>query len=194
MSELIDGPGILAAIHYVRDFYGNIARMLQAADLPLADRHWTPHGQSWKAVPKCDRSLSGSEYWMPHFVVRQYLRNDVKASKELLTLAVIPHDPVDKEIEQPLCLAARVHTNAATNDDVYWLPLMQLRRTEGLGNPNQIVRIRRNDLRPDSPRLHAWDALVSGEEMISIMVPLVQIVDEGALVERLINPILAPTF
>lgn len=179
MTESIDGKEILAAIHYVREFYEHIARMLATADHDLSTMGWTAHGDSWKAVPKHDRSLGRAKYWMPHFVLRQYFRNSDPA--ELLTIAAIPHDPVDGRIEQPLCLASRMRCQKPATDDIYWVPLMQLRRKAGLGDYGKVMRIRRADIESKPARMQAWDTLVLDDELLSLVVPLVSIVDEASL-------------
>jgi hypothetical protein len=179
MTEPLDGKAILAAIHYVREFYEHIARMLGTADHIVGIMGWNVHGEGWKAVSKRDRSLRSVEYFMPNFVIRQYFR--VSDPTELLTIAAIPHDPVDGQIEQPLCLVSRVRWRKTATDDIYWVPQMQLRRTAGLGDYGKVMRIRRDDIEVKPARMQAWDALVINDELLSLVVPLVSVVDEESL-------------
>lgn len=191
MTESLDGKSILAAIHYVREFYEHIARMLGSADQIVATMGWNVHNDGWKAVDKRDRSLRGVEYFMPNFVVRQYFR--VSDPTELLTIAAIPHDPVDGRIEQPLCLVSRVRWNKTATDDIYWVPQMQLRRIAGLGDYGKVLRIRRDDIEVKPARMQAWDALVVNNELLSLVVPLVSVVDEESL-RAMLSELMAATF
>lgn len=189
----IDGRAVLEAIHYVRDFYRTSAKLLQAADGLVAEHGWVPHGAAWKAIPRAERSLWGPDRWLPHYVLRQYHREQGQGSKELLTLAVIPYDPVDQRIEEPLCLASRMRP-LTDGDEVYWLPLQQLRTKDGIGPLGVVRRIRRDDLNPKPTRLAKFAECVGNGELLSTAVPLVSVVDEQALFSRVLAPIVAAEY
>lgn len=179
MTEPVDGKKIFGTIQYVRDFYRHVTRLLQAADPIVGIDGWEVQRDSWKAVPTHDRSVRGVERWLPHFVVRQYFRRRDPA--EVLTLAAIVHDPIDERIDEPLFLAARLRWRTTVTDDIYWIPLMQLRRIGGIGDHGRVVRIRKEHIEPKPHRSSAWDALVVDDELLSVVVPLVGVVDEATL-------------
>ena len=191
----IDGREVLKAMHYVRDFYSTAARMLQAADGLVADQGWVPHGAKWKPIPWPEASLASPNRWMPHYVVRQYRREQGSETeaRELLTIGVIPYDPIDQRIEEPLCLASRMRPRT-DGDEVYWLPQQQLRTKGSIGPFGVVRRIRRDDLIPKPHRLAMFAECVEGDELLSIAVPLVSVVDEQALLSRVLAPILAAEY
>jgi hypothetical protein len=189
-----DGKAVLAAVNYVRELYSNTSRLLLAADSPLAERGWAPHGSSWKPIPQSRGTLAKPDRWLPHYVIRQYYREDEPQTKEeLLTIAVIPFDPVDNRIEEPLCLASRVR-RMVDDDKVYWIPQVQLRCEAGIGPLGEVRRITRDMLAPKQARLNAFEALVKGDELLSIAVPLVSLVDDEILATRLLDPILGAAY
>lgn len=134
--------------------------------------------------------MGGADRWLPHWVIRQYHREDDPEKKELLTLGVIPYDPIDERIEEPLCLASRMRCKTH-GDELYWLPQQQLRCKNGIGPLGEVRRIRREDLIPKPNRLGRFDETVEGGELLSIAVPLVSLVDEQAVMAKVIEPLLA---
>lgn len=191
----IDGREVLKAIHYVRDLYCTAARMLLAADGLVADQGWVPHGAKWKPIPWIEASLASTNRWMPHYVIRQYRREQGSETetRELLTVGVIPYDPVDQRIEEPLCLASRMR-HRTDGDEVYWLPLQQLRLKGGIGPLGMVRRIHRDDLEFKPRRVANFAECVEGDELLSIAVPLVTVVDEQALLAQVLAPILAAAY
>lgn len=63
--------------------------------------------------------------------------------------------------------------------------------TKGIGPLGEVRRIRREDLIPKPNRLGRFDETVEGGELLSIAVPLVSLVDEQAVMAKVIEPLLA---
>lgn len=184
----IDGRAVLEAIHYVRDFYRTAAKLLLAADGLVADRGWAPHGSAWKPTPRPE-SLGSPDRLLPHYVIRQYRREQDREKKELLTLGVIPHDPIERRMEEPLCLASRMR-RLTNGNELYWLPQQQLCTKSGIGPLGTVRHIHRDDLIPKPDRLAQFAESVEGDELLSIAVPLVSVGDEQALLSQVLQPIL----
>jgi hypothetical protein len=55
------------------------------------------------------------------------------------------------------------------------------------------MRIRRDDIEVKPARMQAWDALVINDELLSLVVPLVSVVDEESL-RATLAVLLAATF
>lgn len=186
-----DGPSVLAAIHYVRDFHRTTAKLLLAADGIVAAHGWIPHDRSWKCHPGQSKSLAKPDRWMPHFVNRQY--HSGKAIRgELLTVSAIPFDPIDERLDEPLLVASRMRA-ISNGNELYWIPLVGLRCRDGLGPFGEVRRIRRLDLNPKPSRLKNFDASVGGGELLSLVTPLVAICDDEAL-GRALKPILSAEY
>ncbi len=185
------GKSVLDAIHFVRDFHRTAAKMLLAADTPLSEAGWVPHGKGWKPIPGARRSLGKADRWMPHYIIRQYRLEDDVGKKELLTLGVIPFDPVDNRLEEPLCLASRMRTKTLDGDQLYWVPQLQLRCRDGFGPLGEVRRISREQIEYKAHRAAAFDQTVEGSYFISILQPLMAVVDEESLRALVLEPILS---
>ncbi|MEM9456119.1 MAG: hypothetical protein AAGF11_18195 [Myxococcota bacterium] len=185
----VDGKAVLEAILYVRDFHRTAANMLLAADGPLSERGWAPHSTAWKPIPAATRSLQHAGRWLPHYILRQYYRENRRDDRELLSLIVVPYDPIDQRLEEPLCLASRMRA-LTDGDELYWLPQLQLRTKAAIGPFGEIRHITKPDLNPKPARLQHFEASVGGGELLSLAVPLMTITDETSLVAELIKPIL----
>lgn len=106
-----------------------------------------------------------------------------------MVTGVIPHDPIEHRIEEPLCLASRMR-RLTNGNELYWLPQQQ-RSKSGIGPLGTVRRIRRDDLLPKPNRLAKFAESVAGDELLSIAVPLVAVGDEQALLSQVLEPILA---
>ena len=98
------------------------------------------------------------------------------------------------DVNPKLSSGDQPHGHRTDGDEVYWLPLQQLRLKGGIGPLGMVRRIHRDDLEFKPRRVANFAECVEGDELLSIAVPLVTVVDEQALLAQVLAPILAAAY
>lgn len=181
----VDGKAILQILAYVRDFYQNIAKLLLTAEELLRPRGWEP-----KSAPVSHPAHDHSR--LPGFIMRQFQTKS--APTELLTLAAVAFDLLDRKIEQPVLIASRMRPTRTDDGRLDWITQAQIRSRHDL-TFDRVLRVSKADLRTENRhRAPTFEDLVTNDELLSLTVPLVEIGDPKTLNTRVLDPLLTETY
>lgn len=174
-----DGKTTLAALGEVRRFFGEISKMLLAADAMMRDAGWEQRNGSTATAGNAF-SIHSPQYWMPSKLFRFY-RCD--ASNLLIPCVSVILGSDEKNLDEPLVCGAVVEyetNNLPVGTQLYGISTWHLwvpdRKDDGSTNCIE-------------PRA-LWPTETGAKKMTSFALPLMVIKESSSLRELVIEPVL----
>jgi hypothetical protein len=183
------GRQIVDCFKFVSEFFRNCDALLLSAD-SLLQEHGDIVPYNWAAVSLESARIGSSLDWLPYRLMRQYSRRAFK-EKEVITIAVVPWNPWDKDetFSTPLCVGSWMAIRTGAGDTPYWGAVMQVWKKR-LQPGGAVETVAPSDCF-EGDDLRDCEAMLSQKTILSLARPLLDIRSVADLRDMVVRPLLS---